>query len=155
MSVRVFIYQLINKILDASGFEILPFKTSNLDVSRFLFINWKFWIRTCPDFNYGHVRILIFWITKFQIRTCPDFNYGQVRISIFWITKFQIWTCPDFKSGHVRISIFLLQNFKSGRVQNSIPDVSGFQLRTPDSILEIFTNKENKGYTKVLKGLES
>ena len=36
--------------------------------------------------------------------------------------KFKIRTRPDFNSGHVRISIFQLQNFKSGRVQISIPD---------------------------------
>ena len=58
--------------------SIFSWKISNPDVSGFSFINEKFQIRTCPDFNFGHVRISIFPLRNFKS--------GRVRISI-----------PDFR----------------------------------------------------------
>ena len=47
---------------------------SYLDVSRFEIFDTKFWIRTSPNFNFGHVRIFFFSI--------ENLKSGLVQISI-------------------------------------------------------------------------
>ena len=127
---------------------------SYLDVSRFEIFDGKFWIWTCPNFNFGHVQIFFFFALKkinpnmsrflnflwekknsdlsrflfinwiFQIWTCPDLNLDLSRFEIF-DWKFQIRTCPDLNYGHVRIFFFQLKIWNL--------DLSRYQFWTSDS----------------------
>ena len=67
--VQIFIYQL---------------NISNLDLSRFEIFDWKFQIRTCPDLNYGHVRIFFFSIENLKSGLVQisilDFRFSRARL---------------------------------------------------------------------------
>ena len=80
--------------------SIFTLKISNSDMSGFSFINGKFQFRTCPNFNYGHVRILIF-----QLQNSKS---GHVRISIPDTSGFQFSNCkisnPDASRFRFRTS---------------------------------------------------
>ena len=80
--------------------SIFTLKISNSDMSGFSFINGKFQFRTCPNFNYGHVRILIF-----QLQNSKS---GHVRISIPDTSGFQFSNCkisnPDASGFQFRTS---------------------------------------------------
>ena len=84
--------------------SIFSWKISNPDVSGFSFINEKFQIRTRPDFNFGHVRILIF-----QSR---NFKSGRVRNSIPDTSGFQFFngeiSNPDASGFQFRTSDSIL-----------------------------------------------
>ena len=49
---------------------------SYLDVSRFEIFDGKFWIWTCPNFNFGHVQIFFF----------------QLKIWNLDLSRYQFWT---------------------------------------------------------------
>ena len=84
--------------------SIFSWKISNPDVSGFSFINEKFQIQTCPDFNFGHVRISIF-----QLR---NFKSGRVRNSIPDTSGFQFFNWeisnPDASGFQFRTSDSIL-----------------------------------------------
>ena len=107
-SVQIFIYQLINENPDMSSFSIslcekkirtCPdfylsieylksglVQISYLDVSRFEIFDRKFRIWTCPNFNFGHVRIFF---------SIENLKSGRVQISISNF-RFYPWTCRDW-----------------------------------------------------------
>jgi len=80
--------------------SIFTLKISNSDMSRFSYINGKFQFLICPNFNYGHVRILIF-----QLQNSKS---GHVRISIPDTSGFQFSNCkisnPDVSRFRFRTS---------------------------------------------------
>ena len=95
-SVQIFIYQLINENPDMSRFSISHcekkirtcpdfylsieylksglVQISYLDLSRFEIFDGKFWIWTCPNFNFGHVQIFF--------SSIEHLKSGLVQISI-------------------------------------------------------------------------
>ena len=74
--------------------SIFTLKISNSDMSGFSFINGKFQFRTCPNFNYGRVYILIFLL--------QNSKSGHVRISIPDTSGFQFSNCKISNPGASR-----------------------------------------------------
>ena len=58
---------------------------SYLDVSRFEIFDGKFWIWTCPNFNFGHVQIFFF----------------QLKIWNLDLSRYQFWTSDSHVKFHM------------------------------------------------------